>query len=213
MPLNLTPHMAIRPFIPQRRCMDLTKISNVFEKNWEPADLITEFPQKHYFLPSIAPMPKIISLVIALCLYVSFLLAQVRSIPEFTFQKMSDGSNYSHKDITTGKKTLFLFFDTECPHCMRATSAYNDAYKKLAALNFIMVTMDSKDDVKGFLKTFGNNLQTMKNLTILSDPNKQFIARFLPKKYPSMFLFDSKGQLILYSDEEKDVAQFIQKIR
>jgi len=41
------------------------------------------------------------------------------------------------------------------------------------------------------------------------DVYNQFIGRFLPKKYPSMFLFGANRQLILYSDEESDIPTFI----
>jgi peroxiredoxin len=158
-------------------------------------------------------MPKPILLALAFFLILPGADAQVKALPEFTFKRMADGADYARKDVPAGKKTLFLFFDTECPHCMRATSQYNQHTKEMAGATVLMVTMDTKDKVMTFLNTYGSNLYGKKNLTLLSDPNRQFISRFLPKKYPAMYLFNAKGELLLYSDEEKDVPQFIQKIK
>ena len=139
--------------------------------------------------------------------------AQVKSIPEFSFKRMSDGKDFTRKDLPNGKKTFFLFFDTECPHCQRATGEYNTHARELTAATVVLVTMDTKEAVMAFLSKYGSNLSAKKNLTLVFDPNRQFIARFLPRKFPAMYLFDTQGALILYSDEEKDVPQFIQKLK
>lgn len=142
-----------------------------------------------------------------------FSLAQVKSVPEFNFTKMADGSPFTPKDIPTGKKTLFVFFDTECPHCMRAISEYNEHEKELNDINVILITMDKRDVAVGFLKNFGPKLISKKNVTVLADKQNQFIAKFLPRKYPSMFLFGKSNQLIKYSDEETEIPIFLKHIQ
>jgi hypothetical protein len=76
-----------------------------------------------------------------------------------------------------------------------------------------MITRDPKDDVVPFLKNFGPKLIIKKNVSVLSDKNNQFIARFLPRKFPSMFLFNKNNDLMLYSDEEKDIPKFLTLIK
>lgn len=155
--------------------------------------------------------PFLSALAFFLCLNTA--TGQVKNLPEFSFRRMSDGTEYIRKNVPEGKKTFFLFFDTECPHCMRATSEYNAHAKELTTTSVLLVTMDPKDAVTAFLNKYGPNLYGKKNVTLLSDPNRQFISRFLPRKYPAMFLFNAKGELLQYSDEEKDVPQFIQKLK
>ena len=158
-------------------------------------------------------MVKPFLLVLSFFLFLYPAAAQVKTLPEFSLQRVSDGTAYTRKNVPEGKKTFFLFFDTECPHCMRATSAYNAHAKELSATSVILVTMDPKEAVMAFLNKYGVNLYGKKNVTLLFDPNRQFIARFLPRKFPAMYLFNAKGDLLLYSDEEKDVPQFIQQIK
>lgn len=138
--------------------------------------------------------------------------SQVKTLPSFSFTRMDNGAAYTQKDISTGKKTFFIFFDTECPHCMQAITEYNKQEKSMNNINVIMITRDPKNDVLPFLKNFGPKLVAKKNVTVLSDKNNQFIARFLPRKFPSMFLFNQQNQLLLYSDEEKDIPRFLQLI-
>ncbi|MFN6375069.1 MAG: TlpA family protein disulfide reductase [Chitinophagia bacterium] len=151
----------------------------------------------------------IISLLcVAFCSY-----AQVKKVPEFSFTRMDNGEAFTQKGIAAGKKTFFIFFDTECPHCMQAISEYNDNEKSLNNINMIMITRDPKKDVVPFLKNFGPKLIIKKNVTVVSDKNNQFIARFLPRKFPSMFLFSKSNDLMLYSDEEKDISKFLTLIK
>lgn len=139
--------------------------------------------------------------------------SQVKSLPEFSFSRMDNGASFTKKNITPDKKTFFIFFDTECPHCMQAITEYNKQEKSLNNINVMMITRDPKTDVVPFLKNFGPKLIIKKNVTVLSDKNNQFIARFLPRKFPSMFLFNKNNDLMLYSDEEKDIPKFLTLIK
>ncbi|MEY2648685.1 MAG: hypothetical protein RL282_1398 [Bacteroidota bacterium] len=147
-------------------------------------------------------------LLVSICTW-----SQVKTLPVFNFVRMDNDAPYTQKNILPGKKTFFIFFDTECPHCMQAISEYNDNEKAMNNINMVMITRDPKKDVVPFLKNFGPKLIVKQNVTVLSDKNNQFIARFLPRKFPSMFLFNKKNQLMLYSDEEKDIPRFLQMIK
>jgi thiol-disulfide isomerase/thioredoxin len=140
-------------------------------------------------------------------------LSQVKKLPDFSFPRMDNGSPFTQKNISPGKKTFFIFFDTECPHCMQAITEYNENEKAMNEINMVMITRDPKDDVVPFLKNFGPKLIIKKNVSVLSDKNNQFIARFLPRKFPSMFLFNKNNDLMLYSDEEKDIPKFLTLIK
>lgn len=139
--------------------------------------------------------------------------SQVRSLPEFRFFRMDNGAEVTHRNVTPGKKTLFVFFDTECPHCRVAITEYNHQQAKLNDINVFLITRDQKNVVNAFLKEVGSKLIAKKNVTVLADNQNQFIGKFLPKKFPSMFLFGANRQLIIYTDEEKDIPVILEKIK
>jgi hypothetical protein len=67
-----------------------------------------------------------------------------------------------------------------------------------------------KEEAMEFLKKVGPVLHTKKNTVVVYDLYNQFIGKFLPKKYPSMFLFGPNRQLIFYSDEENDIPKLLE---
>jgi hypothetical protein len=138
---------------------------------------------------------------------------QSKHLPEFSFKRMTDGSDFTQKNLPKGRKSFFLFFDTECPHCKVAVSGWNENTTALSGLNAVVVTMDKPSSAVPFLQKNAGRLMSMKNLTIVQDMNRQFIARFLPRKYPSMFLYSESGSLIHYTDEEKDIPYIISLIK
>ncbi|MEN9745474.1 MAG: hypothetical protein RL640_1312 [Bacteroidota bacterium] len=148
-------------------------------------------------------------LLIAFLLISGIASAQVKTMPDFKFVRMDNGAEYSPKNLTPGKRTFFIFFDTECPHCFRAITEYNKNHQAMNNVNIVIVTRDRKDIAMEFLKRVGPSLYAKKNTVAVLDVYNQFIGRFLPKKYPSMFLFGVNKQLILYSDEESDIPTFI----
>lgn len=139
--------------------------------------------------------------------------SQVKSLPEFRFFRLDNGAEVTNRNVTPGKKTLFVFFDTECPHCRVAITEYNHHQDKLNNINVFLITRDQKNVVNSFLKEVGNKLIAKKNVTVLSDYQNQFIGKFLPKKFPSMFLFGANRQLLIYTDEEKEIPVILEKIK
>ena len=148
-------------------------------------------------------------LIIALLLFSGMASAKVKTMPDFKFVRMDNGAEYTPKNLTPGKRTFFIFFDTECPHCFRAITEYNKNHQTMNNINIVIVTRDRKDIAIEFLKRVGPSLYAKKNAVAVLDVYNQFIGRFLPKKYPSMFLFGVNRQLIFYSDEEADIPTFI----
>lgn len=139
--------------------------------------------------------------------------AQVREIPDFSLKQMDNGAALTGKQVPAGKKALFVFFDTECPHCMMAITEFNEQHKQLDNISIYLITKDPKAEVMGFLNNFGPQLIAKKNCTLLSDTQNQFIGKFLPRKYPSIFLFAANRQLLMYTDEEKEIPVILKKIK
>lgn len=137
---------------------------------------------------------------------------QVQRLPEFHFLRLSDGKPFTQRDLQPPKKTLFVFFDTECPHCMQAVSTWNDNHSAMDGLHTVLLTMDPPEAAIPFLRKFADKIISKKQVVTARDPDRQFISRFLPKKYPSMFLFSEKGILLRYTDDEKDIPSLIRLI-
>lgn len=135
-----------------------------------------------------------------------------KKIPPFTFYRLNNVA-FAHTNLPKGKKILFVFFDTSCDHCQRSVARYNLHMSELRNAAVYFVTLDVKAKIDPFMEKYGSNISKEKNVLILQDRQFQFITRFQPKKYPSMFLYSAKQQLLFYSDEETAVDTILQKVK
>jgi len=133
-------------------------------------------------------------------------------IPDFSFEK-EDGTAFTRKSMTAGTISFFVFFDTECDHCLHAIEYLEAHRQELLQAKLYLVTLDGKEKARSFLTEHASGLVKVKNTTVLLDTKNQFITRFGPRKYPSLMLYSKQGKLLLYDDDEKKIPSFLKEIR
>ena len=131
-----------------------------------------------------------------------------QTLPAFTFFKL-DQTPFTDKDVAAGKMVFFMFFDADCEHCQRAIQSIGKQYPAFKKAAVYLVSMDDKNKIGHFMDTYGKELKGRKNLLILQDSHKEFITRFKPVKYPSMFLYSFKKKLLDYEDNDESVFKFV----
>ncbi len=135
-----------------------------------------------------------------------------QKIPDFNFFKLNKQS-FTNKDLEPGKMLLFVFFDADCDHCQQAIQYLDMHYQDFKKAAIYLITLDSLETINRFMAKYGSGLKDKKNVTLLQDPQYEFMRKFRPRKYPSMFLYSAKKELILYDDNEKNVSGFSKHIR
>lgn len=137
--------------------------------------------------------------------------APAQIIPDFEFFRF-EGSQFSNKDLSHGKMIFFLFFDADCDHCHRAIENINKNYKSFSHISVYLVSMDDQQKMNDVLKRYGPELKKQKNVLLLEDRNKQFISKFNPRRYPSMYLYSAENKLVDYEDNEETVYRIMKFI-
>ena len=152
---------------------------------------------------------------ILMLLFSSFLPAAAQKpaaiVPEFTFYKV-DKTSFTNAQLPGSKMLFFVFFDITCEHCQQAIQYINRHHKAFEKVAVYLITLDEWDKVKLFINRYGPQLENKTNIKILRDTRNEFITKFGPVKYPSLFLYSAKRQLILYDDEENSLERFKEKI-
>jgi peroxiredoxin len=158
-------------------------------------------------------MKYIVKTVVLVLLSIINVSAQVpaQTVPEFTFKKINK-TTFSNRNLESGKLLFFVFFDTECDHCQRSIQYINQHYQEFKKTAIYLITLDSAKKIKSFMNKYGIILRAKKNVTILLDTRNEFIQKFGARKYPSLFLYSAKNELMLYEDNEQNLFRFIQKI-
>jgi peroxiredoxin len=140
-------------------------------------------------------------------------LAQpAESIPDFTLFR-ADSTEFTKKDLDSEKLLFFLFFDVKCIHCKHATQIINKNYHEMINTSIYLVTLDKPEEVNSFLKQNGKKLIEQKNVHLLFDTQNQFITRFKPKKFPSIFLYNSNQKLLAYKDDPDSLQLVFDQIK
>ena len=158
-------------------------------------------------------MKNIVGSVMLFLVIVTNLSAQTPSatIPEFYFFKLNK-SSFTNKNLASGKMIFFVFFDTDCDHCQHAIqyiSQHSEEFKKSAVY---LITLDGPEKITPFMSKYGKNLKDSKNITILQDLKNEFLPKFKPRKYPSLFLYSPNKELMMYDDNPQNLFRFTQQI-
>jgi peroxiredoxin len=134
-----------------------------------------------------------------------------QTIPKFQFFRFNNTS-FTHKDIPQGKIIFFMFFDSDCDHCQHAIKSIGDQYQAFKKTAVFLISIDDQNKINHFMETYGSKLKGQKNVTLLQDKLQQFIVKFNPVRYPSMFIYSPEKKLIDYEDNPESVFRLVNAI-
>jgi len=149
--------------------------------------------------------------LLVFCVQLTFAQNPASTVPDFTFFKL-DGSSFSTRQMPRGKASLFSFFDVTCTHCQTTMQTLSKHHTQLKHLSVYLVSLDRKDAILNFLKKYGPQFLNKSNVTVLQDLNYEFIPKFQPIKYPSVFLYNKNRRLEAYEKDEKKMLKLISRV-
>lgn len=132
-------------------------------------------------------------------------------IPDFTFSRFN-GQSFSRKDLAKNKKIVIVFFDVTCDHCQNELKAISEKIDNFKKAEFYLVSMDNVVSIQSFMKKFASKMNGKVNVTLLRDPNRQFIPRFRPIQFPAAYVYDSNLRLVKYFGQNSKVTDIISAV-
>ena len=135
-----------------------------------------------------------------------------REIPDFTFFTV-EGNPFFSKQIPKDRPSVFSFFDVTCTHCKTTMKTLGDRYADLQNVSLYLVTLDGRKEALDFVKRYAPQLVNKKNVTILIDLNKEFLPKFQPQQYPSVYVYNKYRRLELYEKDERKIPLIFEKIK
>jgi len=134
-----------------------------------------------------------------------------QTIPQFQFFRFNNTS-FTDKDLPPGKIIFFMFFDSDCDHCQHAIKSIGDQYRAFKKTAVFLISIDDQNKINHFMNTYGSKLKGQKNVTLLQDKLQQFIIKFNPVRYPSMFIYSPEKKLIDYEDNPESIFRLVNAI-
>ena len=132
-------------------------------------------------------------------------------IPHFEFFRLNNAP-FTDNDLPKDKIIFFMFVDPDCDHCQEAIKQIGEKFQSFRKTAVYIISISGKDKINQFMNTYGSKLKGQKNVTILQDKLQQFISKFNPMRYPSMFLYSPERKLIDYEDNPESVFRFVNTI-
>lgn len=130
-----------------------------------------------------------------------------QTIPDFDFYKFNKTA-FTNKNLTPGKMSFFMFFDCDCDHCQHAMANINKQFQDYKKAAIYLISLDDTVKINAFMQKFGPNVRNQKNVIFLLDTKNEFITKFKPRKYPSMFLYAADKKLLAYEDNPDSMFRF-----
>lgn len=135
-----------------------------------------------------------------------------KQMPDFSFIN-TKGESFKKADLNVAHKTLIVFFDATCPHCQKAGVFFNSHLKELKPYNVLFITMDENKAIQLYMKDFAPLIPKDKNVEILRDTAYYFVPNFLPKRYPSIYIYNKSQTLDFYTSDEKEFDVVLDKLK
>jgi len=140
----------------------------------------------------------------------SLLYLRFPILPALNLVNVTDSSKFSNASLKKHMATLIMIFSPDCEHCQHETkqlTAHIDLFKK------IQIVMSSPLEYK-FLKRFYNDyrIADYPNITIGSDPGYFLGTFYHVRSFPSLFLYDKKGNFVKAFDGSVPVEQIAEAL-
>ena len=159
-------------------------------------------------------MKRLINIILLLLFFSIKTQAQppAQTVPVFNFYRL-DKTTFTNKDLPTGKMLFFFFFDPSCEHCQQAMSNLNKDYPQYAKAAVYLISANDPKTIAAFMGKYAPSLKNKKNVTLLLDVKNEFLEKFKPIRYPSMFLYSPKNVLLDYEDNENSMFRFLKYLK
>lgn len=157
---------------------------------------------------------KVCSLILLFIAMSAQVQSQVRDsiMPDFEFIRVDDASVFTKSNLPSDKKVMFVLFDTSCSHCQQEALTIGKHFTEFKNIDFYFVSMDNKKSINRFMETWGKELKTKENVTVLLDTNRNFITKFQPTRFPAMYIYSEKQKLIKYFGGQKNLEEVLSAV-
>lgn len=114
-------------------------------------------------------------------------------IPKFTIYKAPDSIAFTREDIWKKKPVMFMVFSPDCEHCQQETKELLASIHRFHDTQIIMITSLPFEDMMEFYRNY--KIANYPQITMGRDNSYFFPIFFHVRNFPSMFLYDKKGNL------------------
>jgi len=115
------------------------------------------------------------------------------TIPAFKLLSVPDSLEFTNQYLKKNSPVVILFFSPDCDHCQIETKELLAYKQELKHIQILMVSNAPYPEIKDFYETY--DLSSMSNIKVARDINLKLGLVYKIRTYPSLFVYDQKGNL------------------
>jgi thioredoxin-related protein len=135
----------------------------------------------------------------------SLLYLRFPNIPPFRIIKVSDSTAFTKADLSTKKATMIMVFSPDCEHCQHETEELKKHAELFKKIQIVMVSPIDHRFIRQFYEDY--KLSEYPNITIGRDPGYFLGTFYKVRSFPSIFLYDKKGNFVKKFDGSTPVEE------
>jgi peroxiredoxin len=114
-------------------------------------------------------------------------------LPELKYYT-PDARLFTNSDLADESGLILLYLNPVCEACHEEMKQILDNMDYLKDMEILIISPNSRDELAGFAKQY--ELEKYAQITILHDPRDFFYRQFKVTGYPSLYMYNSKKELI-----------------
>lgn len=138
--------------------------------------------------------------------------AQPVVLPQFSFAELSGGKAITNADLPRSAKKVFIFYDPGCGHCQEEAEAIGKNLDKFEGVHFYFISMQDKPLIEEYVRKYGKRLVNQKQVKFLHDSKYEFVGKFHPKQFPSLYVYSADNRLLGYADGPKKISDILKLV-
>ena len=124
----------------------------------------------------------------------SLLYLRFPFIPSFKLTRISDSTYFVKEDLKKKKPTIIMMFSPDCEHCQEETRAITANIHLFKNAQIVMASPVEYAYLRKFYDEYG--IAGYPQITMGRDPTYFLGTFFKVRSFPSIFVYDKKGNLI-----------------
>lgn len=118
---------------------------------------------------------------------------QIQIVPDI-WLKSFDEEPFLTSDFAAGSLLLIIYFNSTCDMCKIELNALNERIDEFGRINVLLASFQEREELEGFMDEYP--FVSESNIKVALDEEMHLSAYLGVKSVPSVFCYDSKGELI-----------------
>ena len=115
-------------------------------------------------------------------------------MPDISYKNVSTGKPFSKDDLDAQKPTVLVWFNSECEYCQHEAWEIQQNSIAFKECQILFISEEKPEIIKSFSKEY--NLNQYGHFYFLFDSRNHFSTTFDVNSFPSLIIYNEKGQLL-----------------